>query len=213
MAGATVATNVSRSIVANIEGRNENPLVRRLTVAHELAHLLWDPDENLQSLNVNLYNNFDIPYYISDDSHWIEQRANAFAVELLMPSHYLENRKNGESLTSYIRRIMITYGTSFTSTKYHLHINHKITQLELDSLTNDSVKVLTDATDEWKAQEDFTSDYFPIRDTPINKRGLFAYWVCKALDDGIISEDSAASFLDCSREDVAESHKIILGLF
>lgn len=213
VAGATVATNVSRSIVANIEGRNENPLVRRLTVAHELAHLLWDPDENLQSLNVNLYNNFDIPYYISNDSHWIEQRANAFAVELLMPSHYLENRKNGESLTSYIRRIMITYGTSFTSTKYHLHINHKITQLELDSLTNDSVKVLTDATDEWKAQEDFTSDYFPIRDTPINKRGLFAYWVCKALDDGIISEDSAASFLDCSREDVAESHKIILGLF
>lgn len=211
IAGATVATNNSRCIIANVNGRNENPLIRRITIAHELAHLLWDPDEHLQSVNVSLYDNIDTLY--GNDSHFIEQRANAFAVEFLMPSRYIESRKNSENLIDYIRRIMVTYGTSFTSTKYHLYRNHKITNEELQSLESSTTKVQTEASDDWKAQEDFTLDYFPIPSTPINKRGFFAYWVCKALKAKLITEDSASSFLECSKDDIQQQSETIPDLF
>ena len=211
IAGATVATNNSRCIIANINGKNENPLIRRITIAHELAHLLWDSDEHLQSVNVSLYDNFDTLY--NNDIYFIEQRANAFAVEFLMPSMYIENKKNNEKLIDYIRRIMVTYGTSFTSTKYHLYRNHKITSKDLQFLEKSPERVQTEASDEWKAKEDFTLDYFPITSTPINKRGFFAYWVCKALKAQLITEDSASNFLDCSKDDIIQQSETILNLF
>lgn len=211
IAGATVATNNSRCIIANVNGKNENPLIRRIAIAHEVAHLLWDPDERLESVNVSLYEKIDTLF--NNDVHFIEQRANAFAVEFLMPSEYIESKKSSESIIDYIRRIMDTYGTSFTSTKYHLFCNHKITKEEFQYLEQSSARVQTEASDEWKAQEDFTLDYFPIQSTPINKRGFFAYWVCKALKERLISEDSASSFLECSNDDVKKQYEYILNLF
>lgn len=212
IAGATVATKNSRCIIANIKGKNENPLIRRIAIAHELAHFLWDSDKDLKNINVSLYEDLDNIY--NNDVRFIEQRANAFAVEFLMPSAYIEKRKTTEPLTDYIRKIMLKYGTSFTSTKYHLCINKKITEAELLSLDRDNAsKVPTCASDEWKAQEDFTADYFPIRSIPINKRGSFAYLVCKALQEKLITEDSAASFLECSKEDIKQQAENILNLF
>lgn len=211
IAGATVATKNSRCIIANTKGKNENPLIRRIAIAHELAHFLWDPDDFLDSINVSLYSNLDSIY--NNDPQLIEQRANAFAVEFLMPSNYIKNRETGEHLTDYIRNTMLKYGTSFTSTKYHLFINKKITEAELQSLDNSSSKVPTQSDDEWKAQEDFTLDYFPIRSTPINKRGLFAFLVCKALKKKLITEDSAASFLECSKDEIRQQAETILNLF
>lgn len=212
IAGATVATKNSRCIIANIKGKNENPLIRRITIAHELAHFLWDSDEKLKNINISLYEDLDNIY--NNDVRFIEQRANAFAVEFLMPSAYIEKRNSTETLTEYIRKNMIKYGTSFTSTKYHLCINKKITEKELQSLDRDNaLKVPTYASDEWKALEDFTADYFPIKSTPINKRGRFAYLVCRALQEKLITEDSAASFLECSKEDIKQQAENILNLF
>src|SRR5665213_1794222 len=54
-AGATVASGARRGIVVNLAGDNEHPLMRRMTMAHELGHLLWDPDRRLQRLAVDRY--------------------------------------------------------------------------------------------------------------------------------------------------------------
>ena len=62
-AGATLANGGTRGIVVNEEGMNENVWVRRMTMGHELGHLLWDPDQQLNRLNVDAYEDLDRPYY------------------------------------------------------------------------------------------------------------------------------------------------------
>lgn len=205
IAAVTVATDKTRCIIANIRGNNENPLIRRIAVAHELAHLLWDSDKNLQNLNINLYE--DLETWNLADLHFIEQRANAFAVEFLMPSQYIRDKKKNETLEDYIREIMITYGTSFISTKYHLQQNGKI-------IAKDSINgVKTNSTDNWNAMEDFTLDYFPIATTPTNRRGFFAYIVCKAFTHNLISSESAANCLECQAELIRQNANTIIELF
>lgn len=213
IAGATVGTNYSRCIVINMDGRNSNPWRRRITVAHELAHLLWDSEENLRSLNINFYEDEDLENYQGPYSQKrIEQRANAFAVEFLLPSLYVEDKCSCETVQTYIRKVMEKYGVSFISAKQHLFLNGKLNQLDLEALNASALRVDTDATDEWKGSEDFTYDYFPIRAVPSEMRGRFAYWVCKALNNNIISLDSAATILKCSEEDINQYNGHIIEL-
>ena len=55
IAGATIASNGQRGIVLNVEGANSNVWIRRATLAHELAHILFDPEEHLASVRVDRY--------------------------------------------------------------------------------------------------------------------------------------------------------------
>lgn len=214
VAGLTLASGNVRSIVVNMCGRNKNPWLRRVTVAHELGHLLWDPDRELNHLNLDTYEEIEKSYSIEsrEKSRWVEQRANAFAVEFLLPSDYIDERKANESVGSYIRKIMNTYGVSFTSTKQHLYHNHMLSDSDLDEL-DAGEHVDPSAPDEWKGKEDFTADYFPIPDVMPMKRGMFSYWVCKALQQNIISDDSAASFLGCEKGDIKTKMNNIIDLF
>ena len=74
----------------NLHGDNQNPLVRRATIAHEFAHLLYDPDEYLNKVTVDTYEGLEynpkIGPDIADSEHYhVEQRANAFAISFLAP--------------------------------------------------------------------------------------------------------------------------------
>ncbi|MEZ4468586.1 MAG: ImmA/IrrE family metallo-endopeptidase [bacterium] len=97
LAGATVAVGELRGIVVNTVGSNQNVWVRRATMAHELGHLLWDPAERLQSLTFDRHQDLDRPERANDV---VEQRANAFAIELLAPQAALQ----GIAATSPIGR-------------------------------------------------------------------------------------------------------------
>ena len=66
-----------RIIVVN---GDESSKRRRFTVAHELAHFLFDFDPN----EIEFYNAFEIYHNVSDDPK--EIRASRFAAELLMPA-------------------------------------------------------------------------------------------------------------------------------
>ncbi len=79
-AGATVQNGADRGIVVNIQGDNTNVWVRRVTLCHELGHLLWDPADQLQHLHVDSYQDIST---ISETG--IEARANAFAIAFLAP--------------------------------------------------------------------------------------------------------------------------------
>ena len=86
IAGATVSSHGQRGIVLNTAGANSNVWIRRTTMAHELAHILFDPEEQLSNVRVDSYDEtarnaeHGAP---SPDS--VEQRANAFAVAFLAP--------------------------------------------------------------------------------------------------------------------------------
>ena len=65
---------------------NMSPLRKRFTYAHELAHLQIPSHTGMISCTTEFLNEFDITEY-----YQMEQEANAFAAELLMPSSWLQS--------------------------------------------------------------------------------------------------------------------------
>lgn len=73
--------------IVSVNSRESNKR-RRFTVAHELAHFLFDfnPNQSIQYFNM-----FELDH-VSDDSK--EERANRFAAELLMPEKIFIDKYN-----------------------------------------------------------------------------------------------------------------------
>lgn len=65
---------------------NMSPLRKRFTYAHELAHLQIPSHTGMISCTTEILNEIDITEY-----YQMEQEANAFAAELLMPSSWLHS--------------------------------------------------------------------------------------------------------------------------
>jgi Zn-dependent peptidase ImmA (M78 family)/transcriptional regulator with XRE-family HTH domain len=82
--GAAVVLNASD------EDRRKNPLLDRVHLAHELCHILFDPKENGVQLVLEVEG--------LEDLH--EQRARAFAAELLVPSAALPEALQGRRLVT-----------------------------------------------------------------------------------------------------------------
>ena len=217
ISGATVAAMDSRGIerrgiVLNFEGPNQNVWARRITLAHEIAHLLYDPDDRLERVRVDSYDgNNRNPEYSGD---YVEQRANAFAVAFLAPLDAVRRREPapfaGEPISGEaISRAMRHFGMSLTSARFHL-ANAYYRQYDTPS-NSDILPTWPD--DVWKAAENFTLDYFPIQSTPIQRRGRFAGLVAAAHDRGLISDHTAAAYLNCDASDFRDNCETILSLY
>ena len=201
IAGATISVadgdEIRRGIVLNLKGDNENPLVRRATIAHELAHLLYDPDtyEGLES-------DPNSTPYRDDEYYRVEQRANAFAISFLAPLEEVHDMTpppfSGEDVSSVVSK----YGISVTAASYHV-VNAHFRRYDYPR------DVTPDRGDEWKGVENFTVDYLPISSTPVTRRGRFARLVVEACKNRLISTESAAEYLCCTVDDVqSRSHMI-----
>ena len=201
-AGATVANGRSRGVVINEKGMNWNVWVRRTTLAHEIGHLLWDPDDKLERLRVDFYDELDRPYRQSTDA--VEIRANAFAVSFLAPPAGVKQIMKGKNdHIDGLADVMTTYGISATAAKYHVW---NICHINVDVAPNR----LPGPSDDWIARENLAVDYFRPEETPISRRGRFAALVIRALDARRISVDSAAMFLKSTAEEVMANKDFIL---
>ena len=88
--------------------------------------------------------------------NYIEQRANAFAVEFLAPQRAVERLfKTAENYSSGLRLVMDTFGLSYTSAKYHVR-NASNREIPLSALVVEDHK----PTDEWTAAEDYATGFF-----------------------------------------------------
>ena len=67
--------------------------------------------------------------------------------------------------------------------------------------------------DEQKAAENFAINYFRVADTPEQRRGKFAGLVTAAYDNGLISEDTAALYLQCSVQDFQDNLEFLRSLY
>ncbi len=210
-AGATVANGDIRGIAINLCGVNSNVWVRRNTLAHELGHLLWDPNERLNKVVVDEYDTLaSNPYHQSSGRDPVEIRANAFAVEFLAPQKAVRAVfEKASSPDSGLRDVMLRYGISFSAARWQ--IANSI------GIHPDVIKLPRpfDAprpTDEWQAGENFTADYFPLP-IPISRRGRFSPLVIQAEEMGIISQDTAASFFQCDMATYAAKREAIKSLY
>ncbi|MCW0410909.1 XRE family transcriptional regulator [Xanthomonas sacchari] len=199
LAGATLANGSTRGIIVNEAGANSNVWVRRMTLCHELGHLLWDPDDRLKKVTVDTYADLER----SDRDHGrdhAETRANAFAVAFLAPPAAVESIANRcNNPTDVVKEVMSKFGISATAAKHHIH---NITNLDTLGISNRDLP--TPETD-WDALENLMIDYFPDKNVSSSRRGKFAWCVAKAYQLNQISLDSAISYFssdaDCLTED------------
>ncbi|MFT8679378.1 ImmA/IrrE family metallo-endopeptidase [Gluconacetobacter sp.] len=204
-AGATLSNGNCRGIVINEKGKNQNVWVRRMTLCHELGHLLWDPDQRLNKLIVDDYNIVEGIGVTQRDV--VEIRANAFAISFLAPPSAIKEiafrQVDHETILS---DIVETYGISATAAKWHAG---NVSGIDFSSVPT---RNLPSPSDDWIARENLTVDYFPIQSTPISRRGQFALLVVKALRSNLISNDTASMYLRCSKEESEQSSEVILNL-
>lgn len=209
-AGATIANGTARGIVLNLRGYNENVWVRRNTLAHELCHLLYDPRQRLDQLVVDEFELLESdPFSALRTKDAVEVRANAFAAEFLAPQAGVKKLFQKASCDSEgIELVMTTYGISFSAAKWQI-----VNSLKKNSFELNCSYVDVSPSAEWAAGENFTADFFPIESVPICRRGRFAYELIKAVDSGIITNDTAASSLNCAESEFISKIDKIRSLF
>lgn len=212
IAGATIAVNDDehgevRGIVLNTDGENSKVWVRRATLAHELGHLLFDPIQHLEHVRVDTYQENEVdPQVTATD--YVEQRANAFAIAFLAPLDAVRNVVMTGRRADPVREIMETFGISHTAARYHI-TNSCYDRYELpDDRSLDAVP-----SDEQKAAEDSTLDYFPIPTTPEIRRGRFSEVVTSCYDKRYLSGHSAAQYMNCSKSDFKDKIKAIRDIY
>jgi Zn-dependent peptidase ImmA (M78 family) len=188
-AGATIANGDVRGIIVNEVGPNRNVWVRRMTLCHELGHLLWDPDEKLQSVRVDDYEHLEQnERYVKRDA--AEIRANAFAIAFLAPPSAV-GRIAGQASTprDAVIKVMEHFGISATAARYH------VANVSGLNVSPDWQATQIDPDQKWVVSENLTLDFFPIQGTPLSRRGMFAWYVAKLCTAGAISLDTAATYL------------------
>lgn len=188
-AGATLSNGTSRGVVLNLQGYNENPCIRRNTLAHEIGHLLWDPEERLNTLRVDTFS--DLEFVREESKDPVEARANAFAVEFLAPQEaVLLLCAGATSDEDAIIRVCKKFGIGPSAARYQIQ-NARKDDVEL-RMPHSPIFL----SDEWRSAENFATDLFPpVSGVPIHRRGRFAYWVAKMAKKRLISLDTAGSFL------------------
>ena len=196
-AGATIANGLYRGIVVNERGRNSDVAIRRMTICHELAHLLWDPDERLNKILVDDYEGIEGGGRNTNDV--VEMRANSFAVSFLAPRSAVriiakESTSTSEALAELCRR----FGISVSAARYHMN---NVTGIDTQSAWVDNVDY-----DGWLPAENQTVDYLPGLDNtvPISRKGMFAGIVARAFLERRISVDTASMCLKTSAQNFPE---------
>jgi Zn-dependent peptidase ImmA (M78 family) len=209
IAGATVQSGRRRAIVANLAGANTNVFVRRATLAHEVCHLLYDPHQYLRDLRVDAYAELDAaPDALTDR---VEQRANAFAVELLAPQALAEALwRKSHSSSDRLGTVIDHFGISFTAARYQIW--NAIDRREpLESLSTKRYK----PEPSWEGREAYTLAYHPIEslvEYPA-RAGRFSAVVVRAAENGLVSWDTAAEWLLCDERQLRGKAPEILALY
>jgi len=207
LAGATLANGTRRGILVNECGLNSNVWVRRMTMGHELGHLLWDSDQQLQQVCVDRYAELDQNEQNSQRDP-AEIRANAFAIAFLAPPEGVRAIADrigniADALTEVIR----VYGISPTAARYHF------TNVTGKQFPGNSWLPHLEPDAHWVGAENLTIDFFPLEDTPLSRRGRFADYVARLHELNAISDDTAATYLRIDAEQVCQAMPRIRALF
>ncbi len=208
VAGATVVNGESRGIAVNIEGENTNVWIRRMTLSHELGHLLWDPHEKLKHLHVDRYET--ISNTVGQDP--IEARANAFAIAFLVPPKAVKDIISSDNdAASMVAIIMDKFGVGAMAAKYHLSNVSKQWGVNID-VSSVALADMPPPNEIWSAHENWTVDFFPVPGVSVGRRGKFAGLIATALKLGKISADTAGSWLGVAPSEIEKHCDDVIGL-
>lgn len=184
------------TIVLNVEGKNQNPLVRRFSLAHELCHVLldWNRAEPLGLLSG----------YLTESGLEAERRANAFAVRLLCPEKVVDSvRQLGPREAA---QKLIEYGLPYAAVR--LYLRNEV-GIELPRSADGLGLAGTNAG--WaEAELPLGIDSFPLASVPMERRTAVAEAAAIAYSQRKISRDAFAEALGVGP---SEQLEVVLDFF
>ena len=188
------------TIVLNLRGRNEHPLVRRFSLAHELAHLLIDFQRG-QPLAL-------LSQFGTDQSLDIEARANAFAMRLLCPekrAREIVRRCEGDALQA-ARLLVIEWGVHYGAARLYLRNIAGVLALPPqpppDFLTSFDEAVARRKWDE--AEQSDLDSRFPFPSVPSERQTHLARAAVRLFAQGKMSRGRLCDTLYISRAESVE---------
>jgi hypothetical protein len=122
----------------------------------------------------------------------VEQRANAFSVELIAPQATATELYRQSGLGAVVN----TFGISFTAARYQVW-NGLERKQSLESFRMDGGQDQV-----WDAREAFTVDWNPLGHVREARAGKFSAVVVKAAQEAVISWDTAAAYLDVPESEI-----------
>ena len=178
------------TIVLNVFGKNESPLVRRFSLAHELAHLLvaFPRAEPLATLSG----------FREDARLAVEQRANAFAVRFLCPESELKALAREEKPKAAADILGRRWGLHFEAARLYLD---RVAHVEVPRSPLPSSLAVHAL---WGSSEDRGLEPFPLQDVPPERRTEVARRAALAYSSGVISRDRCARLLGVTPADEIE---------
>lgn len=103
---------------------------RRFTLVHELAHYIFDYDENNPEHKESYVNNYITDEYPEDDMPNIEKRANRFAAAFLMPKTIFIGKYNELTIANNGNNIINSLSDNFKVPK--TAVKKRIEELHLE---------------------------------------------------------------------------------
>ncbi len=197
-AGLTFADRLrGTTIVLNLDGKNENPCVRRFSLAHELYHVLhdWNRKEPLAAISG----------FLTDSGLEIERRANAFAMRFLCPSSKLRTIDSATDLATVMR----DYGVHYAAMR--LYLQKEGGKKFPPRPTQPLLSVGVDR--KWSdAEEPDGLARFPLSGVPEERRSILSQIAAELYSTGIIRRNHFAEVLGVTPDVEVERVLDYLGL-
>jgi hypothetical protein len=168
------------AIVLNLVGKNQNPLIRRFSLAHELAHMLVDWKGEPLAV---------ISGYLTDYGLAVEQRANSFAVRLLCPRSKFDQiaKLRSHAALDEIGKFGLPYPAARLYARYTSGQDLPAVPPLDWSASNDSRW--------WEAERPLGIDEFPLDVVPPERRTAVAEAAARAYSQARIGRDRFADLL------------------
>ena len=202
VAGATFACadhegNQVRGVALNSGGGNEDVWTRRVTLARELGHALFDPDNRLRNLLVHGQLQEEPQGNALVDT--VDQRADAFALAFLAPEDEVQRMAPQPVDGFKVGRVMQYFGMCEAAARRRILSCYSG---DADLPAAGSYRV--PPSDRVEFETLVADDSVPCA-SRITRQGRFAVSVRNSLEQGLISDDSAAFYMDCTPADIREA--------
>ncbi len=180
------------AIVLNAHGKNDNPLVRRFSVLHELGHLLMDARRGEPLATIS--------GFLVDAKLDVEQRANAFAVRFLCPEPQLRKVARQGTPDDAMNALLERWGVHYGAAALYLR---NVAGIELPEVGTD-LQIADSVLPSWYERESWGIDQFPIASTPSERRTDVARLAAVAYSQGKLRRDRFARYLALTPADPVE---------
>ncbi len=186
-----------RGVAVNSDGGNADVWVRRVTLARELGHVLFDPPERIDCVRVNRHLSGGLQEAPSDDL--VEQRADAFALAFLAPLTGVRERVlKLPASQDDVGRVMKDFGMCESAARRRIASCFDWESSYVMTAPSWARPLRADRV----AEELITEKTLPcsVRES---RRGKFAEVVSDCYRNSLITDDTAALYFGCSAEEVA----------